>query len=259
MKPINVILTLLIGTVVGEVVGWIISACPTDETGLRRHRKCPACSADYTAAFTAFLREIFLRKEQCPHCGRVQHRSLLPAEILNPLLWLACLFAFRERTAVCIALFMAAVSVLLCILFLGLRTEQLPIGFPITLFALGIASAFIDHSLTLPERVMGMVLGGGFFLLCLLLARGILKQDGLSRDDIRIMAAAGLLVGWRDVFMAIVFAAACAALVLAVVSVRKGNKGMELPFTPFLCTGTIISLLIGQQLLRLYISLFQFH
>jgi hypothetical protein len=99
------------------------------------------------------------------------------------------------------------------------------------------------------------------------------------------MAAAGLLLGWRSVFVAIFIAALTACIIMIPLQRRNAEKqknagppksngheadlrrkcenarenepkNREFPFGPFLSFGTVVSLLYGTQLMNWYLGLF---
>ncbi len=58
--------------------------------------------------------------------------------------------------------------------------------------------------------------------------------------DIKLMAVAGLLLGWKNVICAFVFAVYIAGVYVVVMLIRKKiTKKTKIPFGPALCTGII--------------------
>jgi prepilin signal peptidase PulO-like enzyme (type II secretory pathway) len=84
------------------------------------------------------------------------------------------------------------------------------------------------------------------------------------------MTAAGLLLGWKSVFIAIFIAAVAACLVMLpyqkkAFKQRSGvrqeeadreTKGREFAFGPFLVFGVLAALFFGRELLAWYLGLF---
>ncbi len=87
----------------------------------------------------------------------------------------------------------------------------------------------------------GLFLGGGMFLVCYLLARG-----GIGAGDVKLSAMLGYYLGSGAVFTAIFLTVLTAALFsIAVLLLKKANLKQEIPFAPFILTGTLITMMLG--------------
>lgn len=86
---------------------------------------------------------------------------------------------------------------------------------------------------------LGLALGGGLFLTVYLLSRG-----GLGGGDVKLMAAAGLYLGWQCVLPAMLYGSVLAALAGGVLILRKkiGRKD-AIPLVPFLYAGMVLTML----------------
>ncbi len=92
-----------------------------------------------------------------------------------------------------------------------------------------------------------------FFLLIVLVSRG--RWMGVG--DIKLAFLMGLVLGWPNILVALLLAfyiGAIAGLVLIVYG-RKKLKS-EIPFGPFLVTGTFLALFFGNKLISWYFGLF---
>jgi prepilin signal peptidase PulO-like enzyme (type II secretory pathway) len=89
------------------------------------------------------------------------------------------------------------------------------------------------------EALRGTVVCGGLLLLLAAVSRG-----SIGGGDVKLMAVAGALLGWRWGLAALFLAQIAAALVAAclLIAGRKGRKD-PLPFGPFLSTFAILATL----------------
>lgn len=91
------------------------------------------------------------------------------------------------------------------------------------------------------SSVLGMLLGGGMFLLARFLSKG-----GVGMGDVKLFAVIGSYVGSGSImtvtFLTIVISAAYSIVMLAVKKVRWKE---EIPFAPFIWTGTMLAMALG--------------
>lgn len=96
--------------------------------------------------------------------------------------------------------------------------------------------------------VLGAVLLPGFFLFI----NVILKGRGMGGGDIKLMAASGLLVGFINGVIALLFAS---VISLVVRQVLRSRHSKVLAFGPYLSTGIFLSMLYGDRMSTWYFHL----
>ena len=112
----------------------------------------------------------------------------------------------------------------------------------------GIAWGFLGGDIGLRDMGLGAVAGGGAFLAIAWGYRLLRRRDGLGLGDVKLMAVAGIWVGWQGLPTV---ALAAALLALAVESgralvTRQGLKAdSRLAFGPYLCAGLALAWLLG--------------
>lgn len=102
------------------------------------------------------------------------------------------------------------------------------------------------------EYLIGAVLVSSFFMLI-----GLIKyrgQEAMGGGDVKLMAALGLLLGWKSILVVMVLGCILGAVIhLVLMAVLK--KGRQLAFGPYLSAGAIITMICGQRIIEWYISL----
>ena len=79
---------------------------------------------------------------------------------------------------------------------------------------------------------------------------------GMGMGDVKLMAAVGILLGWKQTLLAAFFGIVIGCIAALILKLRKkrGWKS-EIAFGPFLCVGVYLSMLFGEQLISFYLSL----
>jgi leader peptidase (prepilin peptidase) / N-methyltransferase len=134
-------------------------------------------------------------------------------------------------------------GLLLALAASDLRTMLLPDRLNLLLAGGGLSQTFVLGLPGFREAVLGSIIGGGLLALLAAAFRRLRGRDGLGLGDVKLVAAAGLWVGWQGVPVLLAIASTSA---LAVMTVRASLKGdfdrtTLLPFGPFLAIGTLVS------------------
>ena len=79
----------------------------------------------------------------------------------------------------------------------------------------------------------------------------------MGGGDIKLMAAAGLFLGWKGVLVAMIVGSLIGAIVsLTLIAMKKKKRKDLIPFGPFLCLGILIAAVIGPDIIQWYTGLF---
>ena len=147
--------------------------------------------------------------------------------------------------------FILAAPVLLLIGVEDGRTFRIPDRYNRMLAVLGIlntVSAGICYGpdALLPHLAGAIVVSGPLYGLFL-----ASKGTAIGGGDIKLMAAAGLLLGWRSVLLG--FAAACVlGTVIHGIRMKLTGCGRRLAFGPYLAAGIIIAMAAGDKVIDWY-------
>lgn len=262
--------TAIIGICVGSFLNVVIYRVPRKMSLLRPGSHCPGCGAPIKGYDNIPVLSFVLLGGRCRYCGSKISLRYPLVELLNMVLWLSCLKRFAESSLLFSFVAMAACSVLICVAFIDKEHMFIPDVFNFILLGLGVAAIFTHDGTPWFDRVLGCLGALVFFLLFFYGTLWILKREGLGGGDVKFMTAAGLLLGWKSVFIAIFIAALSACLVMIPYQKRAfkqrsglkqdeagaGNKSREFPFGPFLAFGVLAALFFGREILVWYLGLF---
>ncbi len=276
----------VLGLCVGSFLNVVIYRVPRKMSVVRPGSHCPKCGSRIKKYDNVPVLSWLLLGGRCRHCGARISLRYPAVELLNMLLWLLCLQRYAGSSLLFSFVAMAACSVLICVAFIDYDHMIIPDRFNFALLLLGAAAVFTGDGIPWLDRLIGCLGALAFFLLFYYGSIWILKREGLGGGDVKLMSAAGLLLGWKNVFAAIFIAALTACLVMLPLQRRgaekqrgldaagrsearheadlkpgegerdSGHKSKEFPFGPFLAFGTAVSLLFGTQLMNWYLGLF---
>lgn len=249
MKILLSIIFFLMGAVVFSYLNLIIKALPVNGNIIRLHHTCLLCGHEQSTGDSFPIFSYFRYKGKCRYCnGSIPLRPLF-TEILGGILMVICELAY----GISVETFFVFLVIcdLTVISFIDADTQEIPLVLNIILFILGIASVWIIGEPCITDRVIGIfAISLPMFLLAVLF-------NGFGGGDVKLMAAAGFLLGWKAVVAAFFFAviAGGAYAVYLLATKKKGRKGY-FAFGPFLCVGIFLALINnnGTRLVQMYVD-----
>lgn len=162
--------------------------------------------------------------------------------------WLLAAVLCGQDAVTCV-LVSALSALLLVIAVVDWRTYTIPNGLNLAILALGIVRVATDPGRWL-HYLVGMVSVSGLFLLLHVLTGG----RGLGMGDVKLMAGAGLLLGWMNILLAMLIGSVSGVLIHSL-RMRRG-AGNRLAFGPYLAFGIWVAALFGTGLWSAYLRLF---
>jgi leader peptidase (prepilin peptidase)/N-methyltransferase len=105
--------------------------------------------------------------------------------------------------------------------------------------------------------MIGLIGGGSILWLLGFTVSKALNKDALGLGDVKLVAMGGSLFGLKTVLLGLVLASVMGCLVgIPLLLLNKLKTERHIPFGPFICLGIIIAVLLGEQILYWYLSLF---
>lgn len=246
----------LIGLCVGSFLNVVIYRVPNGMNLAKPDSHCTTC--DYMLKWydnIPVLSYIMLGGK-CRKCKQKISPRYMIVEIVNAVLWILSVAMFWDKSPVYAGLCAIALSTFICIFFIDLEHLLIFNRFVIITAALGIVAIFFDSYTAWYDHLIGAAAFGGAFLLLYYGAILVLKREGLGFGDVKLAFAAGLLLGWQKMLLAMLIASVSGSIILIILRrVRGDEEGHEYPFGPFLTAGIGGALLFGEPIIRWYLSL----
>ncbi len=165
-------------------------------------------------------------------------------EALNGTLWLVTylLFGYSITTL----LYCLFISSLIALSVIDFRTYEIPVGFNIFILVLGTIRVITDYR-SWPEYIIGLV----SVSIPLLLIFYATKGRGIGGGDVKLMGAAGLLLGWKLVILAF-FLGCLLGSVIHITRMKISGESHVLAMGPYLSAGIIIAIYAGDRMISAY-------
>ena len=141
------------------------------------------------------------------------------------------------------------------------NTQYIPMECSIIIFICGLIHLVMDLSNWL-DYVIGLIAVSGFLLLVNWIAtpmlrrryEGELELDSVIGDgDIKLMAATGLLLGWKLNFLALGIGCIAGSVIHLILMKIKGSE-RQFALGPYLSLGVYITMICGEQLISWYLN-----
>ena len=242
------IMTLLLGLCVGSFLNVLIYRIPLEQEFVKTPSHCMSCGHPLKWYELIPVFSWVAQGGKCRSCGVRLSAQYPIVEALNGSMWLLTAVLFKGDWLT-VALYCCLFSMLLVLSVIDWRTYIIPNGINLTIFVLGLVRLATDFA-NWPTYIIGMASVSLVFLLLHILTGG----NGLGMGDVKLVAAAGLLLGWPKMILAVLVGSVSGAVIH---SIRmKGGAGHKLAFGPYLAAGIWFSALVGQPLISAYLSLF---
>ncbi|MBR4581398.1 MAG: prepilin peptidase, partial [Lachnospiraceae bacterium] len=103
------------------------------------------------------------------------------------------------------------------------------------------------------EYAIGAFVVSGLFLIIVLITKG----RGMGGGDVKLMAAAGLLLGWKHILLAMMIGCILGSVIHIIRMNVNKKKEHVLAFGPYLAAGIYLTILFGNPIIQWYLGFFQ--
>ncbi|MBR6308761.1 MAG: prepilin peptidase [Lachnospiraceae bacterium] len=244
--PIYVFI-FLYGIVIGSFLNVCMIRIPRGESIVTEGSHCMKCGYRLRWYDLIPLFSYLFLRGKCRKCGEKISPQYPVVEFINGAVYVL-IFIIKGITIE---------SLLICLLFSALltlsvidfKTYEIPVGFNIFIAALGLIRLFTDLS-NFKEYLVGAVSVSLFLLILLLVSKG----KAIGGGDVKLMAAAGLFLGWKCATLAFLIGCVLGAFI-HVIRMKVSKEGSVLAMGPYLSAGIFISALHGQEIITWYLGL----
>lgn len=253
MNPVQIFLAILF-CVYGLCIGSFLNVCiwriPQQLTVVNDRSFCPSCHHKLSAMDLVPLFSWLCLRGRCRYCQTPISKRYPLIESITGILFLLCFLTFGlSAKTVILCLFACALVV-----GAGIDFDHTYIPDRISIFIVFLAGALhcAGQAPSITSSIIGSLGVAGFMFFLSLLSGG-----GIGGGDIKLFAAAGLLLGLPGNIFAFFLGYILAALhILPGLLSKKTKKGTEIPMVPYFAVSMMIAALWGDSIINWYLLLF---
>ena len=233
----------LIGLCFGSFANVVIYRLPQGKSVVSPPSHCTACNV-YLKWYDLMPVVSWLAlRGKCRYCNTKITARYPVTEVMCAVIF--TIIAIRHGADVYVLPLWCAAFILLCVAWIDWDTMKIPDSLLIVAAIAGVCWVLSSSTLTWQDAVLGVLAGALPLLLIDCMVRLIAKKPGFGFGDVKLMAAAGLFLGWHGIYIAYMAAFIAGGIFgVYLLATKKAERGSYLPFGPFLCFGVLLSLLI---------------
>ena len=242
------VIVIIYGVIIGSFLNVCIYRIPRKESIVVKRSHCMTCGNQLKwYDLVPLLSWLFLRGK-CRVCKE-------KISIQYPLVEFANGFGYAiivivNGVNITSILYCLCTSALLALSVIDWRTYEIPVAFNIFIGILGIIKLLTDLE-NWYVYAIGFLSVSGFLYLLFLITKG----RGIGGGDIKLMAAAGLLLGWKNIILSLVLGSILGSII-HLTRMKLQNEENVLAFGPYLSLGIFISMVYGNQIIEWYLKMF---
>ncbi|MBR6303410.1 MAG: prepilin peptidase [Lachnospiraceae bacterium] len=249
--PLTLILSIIIflyGIVIGSFLNVLIYRIPKHENIATKRSHCMECGYQLKWYDLIPLFSYLFLRGRCRKCGTRISIQYPIIEAANGILYV--LIFLRYGLTIETLLYCLLFSALLALSVIDFRTFEIPVGFNIFILILGLVRVATDYKNWL-LYLIGLV-SVSLFLFAIF---AITKGRGIGGGDVKLMAATGLLLGWKLNLLGFVMGCILGSII-HIIRMKVSKEGRTLAMGPYLSLGVVLTVFFGEYIISWYMSFF---
>ncbi len=258
MGPVPSWLVQLFVFAIGAMIGSFLNVCiyrmPREQSIVWPGSRCPHCEHPIAWYDNIPVVSFLALHAACRHCQQPIRWRYPLVELLTGLVSIAVVRRFGLTPIGLVDL--VFVYGLIVISFIDVEFQIIPDEISLGGLAFGLVvsgmfpalHATDSRWLALGRSLVGAVVGAGLLYGIGVVGDFVFRKESMGMGDVKLLAMAGSLLGWKLVVLTF-FLSPMIALIPGLI-VMFWKRSHVIPYGPFLSLGLVVSLFVGQDLLR---------
>jgi len=241
------VLAFITGAAVGSFLNVCICRMPVGKSVIRPPSHCPDCRHRLRIFDLIPILSYLFLKGKCRYCGRRIAWQDPVVELVTGLLFVLALAKYGITFGVLRPVVLFAVIVPATVF--DLRYKIIPDELNLAGLVLGVP-LMLESKEALFSCVIGFLAGGALLFVIALVSRG-----GMGGGDIKLAAVLGLLLGWKQLLIALFLAFAAGSVAgMTMLMLKLARLKEPIPFGPYLALGSAFAILAGDKVIKWYLG-----
>lgn len=253
------ILGLLIGSFINAAVPRLRARDGSFFTG---RSECPQCKHVLTAKDLVPIASYLFLRGHCRYCHASIGLRYFLIELITGALFGLTAAVIGDGSIPLLIWDLILVAILMFLATYDVLYREIPDEVSLPAIIIAIIVSCFGLKLHWDDGLIGLAVGGGFFLGIILL-NGLAKhfhwsdKEWLGGGDIRLGALLGAALGWQGFLLTLFLSSLTGTAVgLGLIATKKAEMSTAIPYGPYLALGGFITLIAGSDLITWYIQLF---
>ncbi len=240
------ILIFMFGIVIGSFLNVCIYRIPKKETVVSERSHCMKCGYQLAWYDMVPVFSWLCLRGKCRKCKEPISPQYPIVEAVNGLLYLVVFLVNGLNIESIIYCLLSSALIVLSVI--DWRTYEIPLGINLFILVLGILHLLIDLK-SWQKYVVGFLCVSLFLWILFVVSKG----RAIGGGDVKLMAVAGLLIGWQNIILAF-FIGCIIGSVIHLTRMKISGAERVLAMGPYLAVGIFISTLWGADMVSWYLS-----
>lgn len=254
---IVVVVSGVLGLLVGSFLNVVIWRVPRGESVVRPRSRCPSCDAPIRERDNIPVLSWLLLRGRCRDCAAPISARYPLIEAATGLLFAGLAWKIGPHWALPAFLYLGAIG--LALAAIDLDTHRLPNALTLPAYPIAAvlltAAALLDHH---PGVLVRTATGAGV-LFALYALLWVLYPGGMGLGDVKLAGVLGLYLGylgWGVLAVGAFLGFGYGAVVgIGLMAVRRAGRKSRIPFGPFMVAGAITAVFVGARIAHAYLGL----
>jgi len=242
----------LLGLIIGSATNAAIYRLHAKKPGFLTGRSaCPHCDHELSALDLVPVLSWVLLGGECRYCHANISKQYPIVELVMAATFALLTWHVGIENFFALGWSLLVAAVLVFIAAYDAVYGEIPDEISLPAIPVAVLASYFSFTPSWSDSLMGLAVGGGLFLLLVLISNGRWMGGG----DIRLIALLGALLGWQGVLLTIFLASLGGSLVGGILMYFKKATGQTaLPFGPALVAAAFINMIWGDVIISWYLT-----
>jgi leader peptidase (prepilin peptidase)/N-methyltransferase len=258
MEFLIYLFVFIFGLAVGSFLNCVIYRLETGESFLKGRSYCPHCKHVLAWKDLIPIFSFLILKGKCRYCKKKISFQYPLVELFIGILFVLAIPIYGGRTSIDLIFYWVLTCFLIIIFVYDLKHYLIPDKIIYSAIALTLLYQFFKiwnfghwDLFGIWNLVIGIL--PSLFLLAIIL---ISHETWMGFGDFKLSILMGLILGWPKILVALFFAFLSGAIVgLILILLKRKTMKSQIPFAPFLVSGTFFTMFFGEKIIDWYLNL----